>query len=167
MKEFPAVRHVSSDRELTLILELIRNSFSYMDSRINPPSSMHRLTLADIAAKCETGEVWSMGNPVRACVMMTLKEDSLYLSKLAVAETARRTGYARHLVHLAEWRAIVLGKPYLELQTRIELTENHVAFTKLGFEKIGEGSHEGYEKPTYLCMRKSVSISDEDVIVLR
>lgn len=45
------------------------------------------------------------------------------------------------------------GRKALELQTRIELLENHKAFAAMGFRKIGESSHEGYDRPTEVNMR--------------
>ena len=43
-----------------------------------------------------------------------------------------------------------------ELDTRIELTENHATFAALGFTKIAERAHDGYERPTFITMRKTL-----------
>ena len=43
------------------ILSLIRAEFADMDGRIDPPSSMHRLTEAGVTRQAETGEVWVIG----------------------------------------------------------------------------------------------------------
>ena len=128
-----------------------------MDERIDPPSSMHRLTAEDIAAQCESGEVWSMGNPPVACVLTKVKNDALYVGKLAVAETHRGKGLASKLIQLAERRAVEKSLNNLELESRIELVENHRLFEKLGFRKTAEGRHDGYTKSTYIVMRKPVS----------
>lgn len=40
------------------ILALIRWCFASMEGRIDPPSSMHRLTAGGIAQQCRDGEVW-------------------------------------------------------------------------------------------------------------
>lgn len=154
--EVRAHQHSSTDKNLTSVLNLIQQSFSYMDDRIDPPSSMHRLTLGDIAAQCETGEVWSIGDPVQACVFLAPCKDSLYVSKLAVSVHVRRMGLARELIDIAEERAILIGKNYLELKSRMELVEVHLAFNRLGFEKFDEGFHRGYERATYICMRKRI-----------
>lgn len=47
----------------------------------------------------------------------------------------------------------------LELQTRVELIENHNIFTTLGFEKVAESAHPGYSRPTSIIMRKRLSQS--------
>jgi len=130
-----------------------------MSDRIDPPSSMHALELADLVRHCETGEIWAVGEPVHACMMLTPKRDALYLGKLAVAEREQGRGLARKLVDLAESRAKLLGKSALELQVRIELVENHRVFEELGFVEVSKGAHPGFERATYLCMEKPVQSS--------
>ena len=83
------------DPRLSGALDLIRSSFAYMDGRIDPPSSMHRLSLVDLSRAAATGEVWAIGTPPRACVVFTFRDDALYLGKLAVALDARGQGLAR------------------------------------------------------------------------
>jgi len=149
--------HKSSSDELGDILRLVQNSFAYMDGRIDPPSSMHTMTLSGISEHCRMGELWTLGDPIVACVFLMPKDNSLYIGKLAVSRNERRRGLAKRLVDHAIDRAVALNKNSLELYTRIELTENHLAFSKMGFEVIAESSHVGYTKPTYIVMRKPVS----------
>lgn len=80
------------------VLALIRAAFAYMDGVIDPPSSMHRLTEGDIARQAREGEVWVLGTPPVACMFLTVKDDWLYLGKLAVASDQRGKGHARRLV---------------------------------------------------------------------
>lgn len=127
-----------------------------MDTRIDPPSSMYRLTLADISKQCEFGEVWTYCDPVEACIFLREKAGRMYLGKLAVAEHLRGRGIARQLISLAEQRARLRGLRALELEVRIELLENHAAFAKLGFKKVSEGAHDGYDRATFITMRKPV-----------
>ena len=87
------------------VLALIRAEFAYMDGVIDPPSSMHRLTVADIAVLSEKGEVWVIGDPPVACMFLTPKLDWLYLGKLAVSRQMRGQGLARKLVETALTRA--------------------------------------------------------------
>lgn len=142
------------------VLRLIQTSFAYMEGRIDPPSSMHRLTVQDVARQARDGEVWvieeSPGNPV-ACIFLTPLEDRLYLGKLAVALVWRGRGLARQLVEVAQARARLLGLPCLELQSRIELVENHAAFTSMGFRLAGETAHPGFDRSTSLTFRKPLN----------
>ena len=138
------------------ILHLIQTEFASMRGRIDPPSSMQRLTEADIAAKAESGEVWVVGSPPVACMFLTLQQDSLYLGKLAVSATHRGKGLARALIDVAETRAKALGLAAVELETRVELLENHAAFRALGFVEVGRSAHPGFAQPTSIRFRKAV-----------
>lgn len=149
-------RHVPDDPALSEVLALIRTEFSYMDGRIDPPSSMHRLALADVARQCIDGEVWSLGTPIVACMFLTVRPDCLYLGKLAVAASERGKGHAARLVGIARHRARAMDLAIVELQTRIELVENHAAFARMGFRKTAESAHEGYDRNTTITMQMTV-----------
>ena len=151
----PAPRRLTPE-DAPATLALIRAEFAFMDGRIDPPSSMHRLSGATILDQNEAGEVWVIGNPPCACIFLTPQADSLYLGKLAVAASARGTGLARRLIALAETRAQSLGLPALELSVRVELTENHAAFRALGFVETGRTAHKGYARPTSVTFRRPV-----------
>lgn len=144
------------DVTLKDVLTLIQTTFADMEGRIAPPSSMHWLTLESVTKQAETGEVWGIGDPVQACVFLTPRPYSLYLGKLAVARDAQRQGLARRLIALARSRAEDLGLPNVELQTRIELVENHATFEALGFREIARTAHPGYDRPTSITYRLSL-----------
>lgn len=145
---------VDSKSDFFEVLRLIRSEFAYMDGRIDPPSSMHRLTAEDLA---RSGEVWAMGHPPVACMVLTPKDDFLYLGKLAVAGDQRGKGLARRLTDHAIARAQALGLPAVELQTRVELVENQDAFRALGFTETGRTAHPGHDRPTSVTFRKPVT----------
>src|SRR6185295_4788841 len=48
------------------------------------------------------------------------------------------------------------GKPAMELDTRIELVENHKTFAAFGFVKTAERSHAGYTRATFITMQKAL-----------
>lgn len=138
------------------ILQLIRESFAFMEGRIDPPSSMHALIEDSIRRQAQTGEVWAIGPAPDAVVFLTPKPDHLYLGKLAVRVEKRGNGLARRLIALAEQRAKALGLSVLELETRVELTENHQTFAWFGFVVTGEKAHPGYDRTTSLTMTKQL-----------
>lgn len=138
------------------LLDLIRAEFAYMDGRIDPPSSMHDLKPTDLARMAEAGEVWVIGEPAIACVVLTPKGDALYLGKLVVASQFRGKGFARALVDLAVARAQALGLLAVELQVRVELTENQSIFQNMGFKETGRTAHPGYHRVTSITMRRPV-----------
>ncbi|MEM9716330.1 MAG: GNAT family N-acetyltransferase [Pseudomonadota bacterium] len=145
-----------NETEFRDLLSLIQRSFAFMEGRIDPPSSMNCLTEADIRKHCEIGEIGVIGDPITACVFLRARDGWLYLSKLAVDEAARGLGLARHLVDHAMDRARDLGLQGVELETRVELIENHTAFARMGFAKTGDGTHAGFDRPTYIVMRRSL-----------
>ncbi len=145
------------DRSIPDILTLIRDSFAFMQGRIDPPSSMHQLTVTGIALTAASAEVWVIGRPPFACVFLTPQDTCLYLGKLAVALDQRDEGHALRLMRLAEQRAKALGLPKVELEARVELTENHGFFAAMGFRKIAESAHPGYDRPTSYRFRKDIS----------
>lgn len=145
------------------VLQLIRSAFAAMDGRIDPPSSMHRLTSEDIRLQAREGEVWLIGPGPLACVFLTPVPAAdgsangsgvMRIGKLATATQARRQGLARALIELAAARARLAGFGALELQSRVELTENHLAFVAMGFTKTGETAHPGYDRSTSFTFRR-------------
>ena len=152
-------RHNPTDPALADVLDLIRSSFAYMDGVIDPPSSIHRLTLDALRTQADLGEVWSIGPPLCACAVFTLQPDALYVGKLAVAPHSRGQGLARRLLDHAAGRAQSHGRETVELQTRVELTANHAVFTGLGFRETGRTSHPGFNRPTSITFRRHVPLT--------
>jgi N-acetylglutamate synthase-like GNAT family acetyltransferase len=132
------------------IHRLLVAEFAYMEGRIDPPSSLRDLTAAGIATQAQAGEVWVIGHTpdLVACMFLTPKPGTLYLGKLAVRGDQRGLGHARALVACALDRARALGLGRVELQTRMELLENHSAFAALGFHEVGRTAHPGFDRPT-------------------
>jgi len=136
------------------LLALIKRAFAGMEGRIDPPSSLRELTTERLAR--HPGEVWVIGRPPIACMLLTPRPHALYLGKLSVDPSHRREGLAQALITLAEERARVLGLPALELQSRIELVENHAIFFGLGFKQTGATAHPGFDSPTSLTFTKTL-----------
>ncbi|NKX46054.1 GNAT family N-acetyltransferase [Roseicyclus persicicus] len=135
---------------------LLSTSFAYMAGRIDPPSSMTALTQDGLRRKAGDEDLFLVrdgGRPV-ACLFGAATPDGYYIGKLAVAAAQRRRGLARALVEAAAARARALGLPALELQTRVELTENHAAFAAMGFVQTAATAHPGYDRPTSLTFRR-------------
>jgi ribosomal protein S18 acetylase RimI-like enzyme len=139
------------------LLALLRTEFAYMVGRIDPPSSLQNLTPDALTQQATTGEIWVIGSPLHACVFLTPRPGALYIGKLAVAQAHRGQGVARSLIDLAETRAVALRLPALELQTRVELTENQAAFRALGFVETARTAHPGHDRPTSITFRRPVA----------
>ena len=137
---------------------LIHDAFAYMNGRIDPPSSAWRLTPQSMAADAAKGALLLAGSgpTLVGCVFVRPKDDALYIGKLAVRPGLHGSGIGKALVEAARAEALTRGLKALELETRIELTENHAAFARMGFIKTAETAHSGYERPTSITMRATV-----------
>ena len=146
--------------EWAALADLLQEAFKYMDGRIDPPSSLGTMVVADFTKKAqnETLIVAQVDNQLIGCAFAAIRDDSVYLSKVAVLLAYRRQGVTRSLFEAADELARQMGKKFLELQTRIELTENHQAFGALGFIKVAETAHPGYNRTTSITMRRCVEV---------
>ncbi|MCT8266649.1 GNAT family N-acetyltransferase [Afifella sp. JA880] len=143
---------------------LLMDCFAYMAARIDPPSSLLRMGPAELAEKAasETLLLAEEDGRIVGCAFLRLEPDCLYIGKVAVDPAFRGAGLARQLFALAEERARANGRLVLKLQTRVELSENHATFARLGFVKVGETAHDGYDRPTSITMTKPVGLQLPD-----
>jgi len=141
------------------LLDLLRSAYAYMAPRIDPPSSLVRMGVAEFQEKARHEDLILARESSRilGCAFAAVREDCVYIGKLAVDESARRRGVARRIIEAAESIARQSGKSYLELETRIELLENHKTFAALGFTKVAENAHPGFDRTTSITMRKPVA----------
>ncbi|MEN8839557.1 MAG: GNAT family N-acetyltransferase [Octadecabacter sp.] len=142
------------DPALAQALDVMRVAFAGMEGRIDPPSSLASMSLERLQQAAGAAEVWVAGDPVVGTVILTPKEQVLYVGKLAVSDP--RQGLGRALMGLAEERAVALGFEWLELESRVELVEVHAVFKRLGFVEVMRTTHEGYVRPTSVVFRKKV-----------
>jgi GNAT superfamily N-acetyltransferase len=155
-----AIERLPSDfnrwREL---LALIRKSFAYMDGFIDPPSSARLLTADSLREKAEDEICFLALDKTRlaGCVFAAERGDALYIGKLAADPTLQRLGIGRALMQAVESLASQMGKPALELQTRVELLANHATFRRMGFVEVGRTAHPGFDRPTSITFRKRLA----------
>ena len=142
----------------TGLLALLRSAYAYMESRIDPPSSLLRMDAGQLEEKArdEALILALEGQRLVGCAFAHLRADCVYVGKLAVDAAVRRRGVARKLMQTAETLARENARPFVELETRIELSENHATFAALGFSKVAESAHPGFDRPTSITMRKAV-----------
>ena len=154
----PVVTRAADDTDWAEVHALLHRAFAYMEGRIEPPSSLLRMTPETLAAKAdtETCPLAIEGGSLLGCVFSTPANDALYVGKLAVEPAHHGRGIGRMLMHQVAAEARAFGHSALVLQTRIELTENHAAFARLGFAKVGETAHPGYDRSTSITMRRDL-----------
>jgi len=144
------------------LLAFIHEAFAYMNGRIDPPSSLHRLSANDLAGKAmqevlllvREGE--DLESNLLGCMFCRQEGMRLYIGKLAVAHSNRGQGIGRLLLRHAHRLAKRKGCKLLELEARVELVENHKTFERWGFVKTSENAHAGYPSPTSITMQSPV-----------
>jgi len=141
------------------LLDLILASFAYMNGRIDPPSSALTLTIDALKARAaaEIGYVALGSGMLAGCMFLRPEGDCLYLGKLAVVPAWQKKGIGRRLLTMAEAVAGERALQTIRLDTRIELAGNHAAFAAMGFVRTAEKSHLGYDRVTYIEMRKTLA----------
>jgi phosphinothricin acetyltransferase len=151
-----AVRRLeaSDTAALAQVLRLIQTSFAYMTGCIDPPSSMHQLTVSALAQMAKDSSVLALGDPVAACLVAKPLPHALYLGKIAIASDLRGRGVLRALLGRSEELARSLSLSRLELQVRIELVENQKIFGICGFVETARNAHPGYDRATEITMQK-------------
>ncbi|MGL1919399.1 MAG: GNAT family N-acetyltransferase [Hyphomicrobiales bacterium] len=140
------------------LYELLVDCFSYMDGKIDPPSSLHKMTEQSLKTKADKENLLVVYDDDRivACAYFDQRPEVVYVGKVAVTDSHRKQGIANQIFDHAAQFAQNNGIAFLELETRIELTNNHQAFAKMGFEITQYNSHQGYSMSTSVTMRKAV-----------
>src|SRR5690349_15085199 len=138
-------RATSEFHDWPRLLELLQAAFAYQRHRINPPSSVYALDVGSLAEKARDEHLFlaHAGGDLAGCVFAAKQTSALYVSKLAVWPLLQGRGIGRRLMSAVEEFARQVGRVILELNTRIELTENHHTFERFGFIKVAEEAHEG------------------------
>jgi len=137
-------------------LAVIRAAFAAQPVRTDPPSAALAETAASLAARLARGGgagVWREGLLV-GVVLWEREGDSLVLGRLAVLPRFRRQGLAAALVGAAVAAGQAGGCARLRLGTRVELTDNHRLFARLGFRETGRTAHPGHHRPTSVTMER-------------
>jgi N-acetylglutamate synthase-like GNAT family acetyltransferase len=137
------------------LLALLFEAFTYMECRIDPPSSLHLLNEETIAQKAteETLLLARDGGRLVGCCFLKNLGEKMYLGKLAVDPKAQHSGIGIAVVNSAIDLCRTRGKKLIELQSRIELVEVHDFFRRCGFRQSGTTAHEGYDRPTSITMQ--------------
>lgn len=140
------------------LLALLRDAFAFMDGRIDPPSSLARLDTDGLRAKAQDEHliVATEDDRLVGCLFAAPRTEVLYVGKLAVAADRRGRGIARALLIASNAVARRHGLGTVELQTRVELVENHRTFAALDFQRVAETAHPGYLRPTSVTMHRPV-----------
>jgi ribosomal protein S18 acetylase RimI-like enzyme len=125
--------------------------------QLDPPSGAGRESIprviADLAAG--GGAIAELGGTPVGCLRWHVDENGdLHVGRLAVEPELQSRGIGRALMVWAEREARRRGCDGIVVGVRITLPGNLAFYRSLGYEVTGKHSHDGYERPTWLAMRK-------------
>lgn len=138
------------------LLALLHAAFEYQRERIDPPSSLYLLDAETLARKAREESLFLAveSGELLGCAFAKVKPGCVYVGKVAVRPGRQGQGIGRRVLQAVERFARTTGEPVMELDTRIELVENHATFAAFGFTRTAEHAHAGYSRTTYITMRK-------------
>lgn len=137
---------------------LLTDAYAPMTGRIDPPSFLTRMSVADVAMKARDEDLFLLrdaGRPV-ACMFGHGDGRAYEVGKVAVAASHRCQGLARSMMEVAARLGQQRGCRVLRLFARVELTENHVTYRRLGFEITGPFTHPGFHRPTAYILERTL-----------
>jgi GNAT superfamily N-acetyltransferase len=143
-----------------LLARIIVAAFEDYRDSLDPPSAALWETEASIAAELAAGAgafIVEEDGAAAGCVMTRRKGADLYLGRLAVLATVRGRGLGRALIAAAEEAARREGLAGACLNVRIALPKNRLFFNNLGYVETGREAHPGFDRPTFITMRKQLA----------
>ena len=167
------ISRLTDEAQAAALHALVQGVFGAL--KIDPPSSMLRETVADVAARLRretcfvaraegrligsvfcvvafSSEVDTGSRQENASTQDSRAGAALYIGRLAVAPDWRRRGVAGALIEAAKDEARRLGARRMTLKARIALADNVALFRRHGFAVVAEETHSGYTHPTSYAM---------------
>jgi ribosomal protein S18 acetylase RimI-like enzyme len=114
----------------------------YRDRMDKPPAPV----LTDYSSAIAAGQVWVVGDPVTAVLVLVPEQDSMLVENVAVSPAAQGTGLGRRLMDFAERKALASGLRRMTLYTNEVMTENLAIYTRLGYRETARRGEHGYRR---------------------
>jgi ribosomal protein S18 acetylase RimI-like enzyme len=140
----PRIRAATA-ADVSVIGQIVEQAYRHYISRIEkPPGPM----LDDYAARVAEGVVWVIaeGSAVAGIIVLLPRPEYLLLDNIAVAPARQGSGLGRRLLAFAEAEAVRRGYREIRLYTHQTMTENQRLYAAIGYEVIGHGTEDGYER---------------------
>lgn len=127
--------------------------------RLDPPSGAARETIERVRDDLARGggAIGELdGRPV-ACLRWEVDPDgAFHVRRLAVLPELQGRGIARAMMAWAEEEARRRGCHGVSVGVRVALPDNLAFYRRLGYEVTAEHRHEGYDRTTWLALRKEL-----------
>ena len=148
----PRIRAATA-ADVSVIGQIVEQAYRHYIPRVGkPPGPM----LDDYAARVLEGVVWVIaeGSAVAGIIVLLPRPEYLLLDNIAVAPARQGSGLGRRLLAFAEAEAVRRGYREIRLYTHRTMTENQRLYAAIGYEVVGHGSEDGYER---VFMRKQLT----------
>lgn len=144
--------------DIPIICSVIKAAFSEYKGILKPPSSAEKKS-PDVVSeelKSRYALVALQEKQLVGSVFYQLKENSVYIDRLAVLPKHQKQGIATYLMNEVEARALKMNAEFLSLSVRLVLEKQQAYYTRLGFVFDSYGTHAGFSEPTFMTMRKAL-----------
>jgi GNAT superfamily N-acetyltransferase len=125
---------------------------------LDPPSGVTRETVESVRLDLEAhGGALALGpdGPV-GCLRYEQSPDHMWVRRVAVLPSRQGRGLGRALMGWAEREAAGRGLDALQVGVRLALPANLAFYQRLGYTIVSEHAHPGYDRPTWVTMRKRI-----------
>jgi ribosomal protein S18 acetylase RimI-like enzyme len=124
---------------------------------LDPPSGARREAPDAVRADLARGAALALlGERPVGCLRFETGHGHLHVRRVAVEPRLQRRGIGRALMAWAEAEARRRGLSEVTLGVRLALPANIAFYRRLGYAAVAEHAHPGYDRPTWLEMRKPV-----------
>ena len=148
---------------LSRAFELMQLAFAHQRNIIEPePGIFREDSIKSLSSAIDKGEkrliVALHRTQIMGCVLCGKNQDNpsedFYFSRLAVRPRYQNNGIAKQLI--AEVEATARSEKFVRVTCGVRkvLRQNVGMFEYLGYEIVGEGTHKGFNEPTYYKMAK-------------
>ncbi|MCC9624412.1 GNAT family N-acetyltransferase [Thalassospira sp. MA62] len=141
------------------LVDILIAAFAGQDGIVDPPSSANSVTVSELQWRFARDQLFVARDQDRQVIGQVWVEDvgrDAYLYKLSVDPAFRGRGIGKKLIETACEYARNQGKNDMRLHVRIELKANIALFRACGFDIIGEGRHDGYDRATFWKMARAL-----------
>ncbi|HEX2128245.1 MAG TPA: GNAT family N-acetyltransferase [Solirubrobacterales bacterium] len=131
---------LASPGEGATVLDLVRRAFEHYVPRIG---SRPRPMDEDYGEFARRGELWVLGDPIAAALVLQDADDHLWLDVVAVEPSHQGAGLGGKLLRFAEEEATRRGHSEVRLLTHELMSENRAIYGEIGYEEYDRRGEPG------------------------
>jgi ribosomal protein S18 acetylase RimI-like enzyme len=139
----PLTPRLAGPHDLPTVTDLNAAAYAkYADRMNHPPGPVQH----DYSPELEAGQVWLVGEPAVAVLVLVPGTDHLLVNDIAVHPSAQGRGIGRRLMAFAEQQARAAGLGLLTLYTHETMVENIAFYARLGYRETERRTDDGFRR---------------------